>query len=91
MREINYNIFDRTSSLIVYPFTDKYIKELAEREDKSLSDIVKECREIISKYGVKYFITLDTNEIFCEVNSLLNLDNGFNTYKEAKEFLDENL
>jgi len=91
MREINYSIFDKTSWLKIHPFTDKYIRELAERKNKSLSDVVKECRKIISKYGVKYFITLDTNKIFCEVNSLIISDNGFNTYKEAKEFLDENL
>jgi len=91
MKEINYTVFDKISGLPVYGLDDGFVREMAQRKDKSLSEFFNEIKSELQKEGIKYFVSHNKKEIIVTKTSGLFKCIGeyFLDYDEAKECLKE--
>jgi len=67
MTEISYQVFDEVSGLPIRTLSDGFIREMAQRQNKSCSEIFNEVKEEVSKAKIEYFVKRDSSEIMVVV------------------------
>ncbi len=87
MQEINYQIFDDKSGLPIYTLTDKFIRDMAERKNKSLSETFNMVKEKVQTGKIQYFVSFDNKVLRAIAGEGLFKCQGsyFEDYNEALE------
>jgi hypothetical protein len=87
--EINYQIFDETSGLPIYSLTDKFIRDMAYRQDKPLSEVFNNVRKQVLLGKIQYFVSYDKKVLRaiageglfkCQGTYFLNYQDALNEY-----------
>jgi len=88
MQEISYQIFDKTSGLPIYSMTDKFIRDMAERTEKSCSEVFNRIKSEIEKHGIQYFVSNDKKTVRAIAGPGLFKCQGeyFSNYEDALSF-----
>ncbi len=86
MREIDYGLYDSCSGLPIESLTDKYVRTLADLDNKTCSDTHNMLQKEIQKIGIKYMICKDSKVIRVVPKPVMSAcaPEYFDTYEQAQ-------
>ncbi len=91
MQEINYQILDKNSGLLFPELSDNRVRELAQKFNKSYSEMFLEDKGKFQESGVKHILPQEKESIVPILNESMSscMPIEYVTYNEALKILEE--
>ena len=93
MQEVNYGVFDPISRLVINPYSDVVVRDIALVEYESVSKTHERLTKQVQKKGIHYFVNSLGDrkiDVFTKTTHVKTPGEYFDNYEEAYNHLKKN-